>query len=55
MPWVNLGKAAVCLPYSGKAIEIPVPVFSLKPIPLWIPWLRPLDIETSCGDRPTIR
>jgi hypothetical protein len=45
LPWVSLGKASVCLPYCSWAIEIPAPNFSLKPIPLWIPWLRPLDVE----------
>jgi hypothetical protein len=49
LPWVNFGKASVCLPYSGKSIDLPVPLFSLKPIPVWIPWLRPLDIEMNHG------
>lgn len=47
LPWVDFGKASVCLPYSGKSIVIPVPLLSLKPLPVWIPWLRPLDVEMS--------
>lgn len=54
LPWVNFGMATVCLPYTGKSFQIPAPCFSLKPIPVWIPWLRPLDAEftprTPCLD-----
>lgn len=45
LPWVDMGKASVCLPGTCWAIEFPAPCFSLKPIPIWIPWLRPLDID----------
>jgi hypothetical protein len=48
LPWVKLGKASVCIPGTSKAIEFTCPNFSLKPIPIWIPWLRPLDVE--CKD-----
>jgi hypothetical protein len=48
LPWVSLGKVSVCLPGTSKAIEFPAPCLSLKPIPVWIPWLRPLD--TECKD-----
>ena len=47
LPWLSFGKASVCLPGSCKSIEFPAPSFSLKPIPIWIPWLRPLDIEVQ--------
>jgi hypothetical protein len=53
LPWVNLGTASVCLPYTAWAIEFPAPCFSLKPIPVWIPWLRPLDAE--CKDSECFR
>jgi len=49
LPWISLGKVSVCIPGTGKAIEFPAPCLSLKPIPIWIPWLRPLDVE--CKDR----
>lgn len=49
MPWVSFGKASVCIPGTSKAIEFYAPCFSLKAIPIWIPWLRPLDAE--CKDR----
>jgi hypothetical protein len=48
LPWVSLGKASVCIPGTGASVEFPAPCFSLKPIPIWIPWLRPLDVE--CRD-----
>jgi len=47
-PWISLGKASVCIPGTCKAIEFPAPCLSLKPIPVWFPWLRPLDVE--CKD-----
>jgi hypothetical protein len=47
MPWISMGKASVCIPGTCTAIEFPAPCFSLKPIPIWIPWLRPLDVECS--------
>jgi hypothetical protein len=50
LPWVNFGVATVCLPY-GKSFQIPAPCFSLKPIPIWIPWLRPLDTECTLPPR----
>ncbi len=48
LPWISLGKASVCIPGTCKAVEFPAPCLSLKPIPIWIPWLRPLDVE--CKD-----
>lgn len=48
MPWVSMGCTRVCIPYTGKTVEIPAPCFSLKAVPVWIPWLRPLDVE--CAD-----
>ena len=45
LPWLSFGKASICLPGSCKAIQFPAPYLSLKPIPIWIPWLRPLDID----------
>lgn len=48
LPWVSLSKVSVCLPGSCKAIEFRAPCLSLKPIPIWFPWLRPLDVE--CKD-----
>ena len=48
LPWVSFGTTSVCLPGTGKSIELPTPCFSMKPIPIWIPWLRPLD--TECRD-----
>jgi len=45
LPWINLGKVSICIPGTGRAIEIPAPRLSLKPIPVWIPWLRPLDAQ----------
>lgn len=51
IPWVSFGSARICIPYTGKAVHIPAPCFSLKPVPVWIPWLRPLDVE--CND-PTV-
>jgi hypothetical protein len=51
LPWVSLGKASVCLPGTCWALEFPAPCFSLKPIPVWIPWLRPLDLECQ-GPKP---
>ncbi len=50
LPWVSFGKASVCIPGTCKAIEFPAPCLSLKPVPIWIPWLRPLDVE--CCDNP---
>jgi hypothetical protein len=53
LPWLSLSKVSVCLPGSCKAIEFRVPCPSLKPIPVWFPWLRPLDAECKnsegCG------
>ncbi|MFH0959201.1 MAG: hypothetical protein V1897_10905 [Pseudomonadota bacterium] len=48
LPWVSLNKFSVCLPGRCKAIEFRAPCLSLKPIPVWFPWLRPLDAE--CKD-----
>jgi hypothetical protein len=48
LPWVSLGTASVCIPGTCKTIEFPAPCLSLKPIPVWFPWLRPLDAE--CKD-----
>lgn len=45
MPWICLSKVSVCLPGSCKSIEFRFPSLSLKPIPVWIPWLMPLDVE----------
>jgi hypothetical protein len=50
LPWISLGKASVCIPGTCKAIEFPAPCLSLKPIPIWIPWLRPLDVECKDSD-----
>jgi hypothetical protein len=44
-PWLSFSKASVCIPGSCKAIEFPAPCLTLKPIPVWFPWLRPLCIE----------
>ncbi len=50
LPWISLGKASVCIPGTSKAIEFPAPCLSLKPIPFWLPWLRPIDAECKdCG------
>ena len=55
IPWVSFGKASVCLPGTCTAIEFPCPSLSLKPLPVWFPWLRPLDVEctpqTPCAPR----
>jgi hypothetical protein len=48
LPWVKWGKASVCIPGVCKALEFSCPSFSLKALPVWIPWLRPLDVE--CED-----
>jgi hypothetical protein len=48
LPWVSLNKVSICLPGRCKAIEFRAPCLSLKPIPVWFPWLRPLDVE--CKD-----
>jgi hypothetical protein len=48
LPWVSLSKAQVCIPWTGKAIQFTAPCLSLKPIPVWFPWLRPIDAE--CGN-----
>jgi hypothetical protein len=48
-PWVSLGTASICIPGTGKSIAIPAPCFSLKPVPVWFPWFRPIDAE--CTDR----
>ncbi|HMK35944.1 MAG TPA: hypothetical protein VK463_12800 [Desulfomonilaceae bacterium] len=50
LPWISLGKASVCLPGSTKAIEFPALSLSLKPVPVWFPWLRPLDVECKDND-----
>lgn len=55
LPWISLGKASVCLPGSCKAIEFPVPCLSMKPIPVWFPWLRPLDVECKENDLCRVR
>jgi hypothetical protein len=47
LPWITIGKASVCLPGTCTPIEFPAPCLSLKPIPFWFPWLRPLDTECS--------
>lgn len=47
LPWVNLGKVSVCIPGTCKSIEFPAPCLSLKPVPVWFPWLRPLDAESK--------
>lgn len=47
LPWVSFGKATICIPGTCKAIQLPAPCLSLKPIPVWFPWLRPLDIDCS--------
>ncbi|MCX5874558.1 MAG: hypothetical protein NTY51_15175 [Deltaproteobacteria bacterium] len=52
LPWVSLSKVSVCLP-SGRSIEFRAPCLSLKPIPVWFPWLRPLDVE--CKDSEVCR
>jgi len=52
LPWVSLGRANICFP-GGKSVCLPVPCLSLKPVPVWFPWLRPLDAECAepgtCG------
>jgi len=48
LPWVSLGKVSVCIPGTGKSVEFTAPCLSLKAIPVWIPWLRPVDAE--CQD-----
>lgn len=53
LPWVSLGKMSVCIPGTCKSIEFPAPCISLKPIPVWFPWLRPLDAE--CKDSEVCR
>jgi hypothetical protein len=45
LPWISFGKASVCLPGTCKTIEFPAPCLSMKPIPVWFPWLRPLGVE----------
>ncbi|MGC8659591.1 MAG: hypothetical protein ACP5U1_11010 [Desulfomonilaceae bacterium] len=45
LPWISLNKMSVCLPGKCKAVEFRVPCLSLRPIPVWLPWLRPLDAE----------
>lgn len=45
LPWVSFGKASVCIPGTCTSIEFPAPSLSLKPIPVWFPWLRPVDSE----------
>jgi len=52
LPWVNFGKCSICLPYCSKPIEIPAPCFSLQPVPVWFPWLRPVDSE--CKGAPPV-
>lgn len=47
MPWISFGKASICLPGTCRSIEFPAPCLSLKPIPVWFPWLRPLDVECN--------
>jgi len=49
LPWISFGKASICLPYSCTAIELPLPCLSLKPIPVWFPWLRPIDVDCVDG------
>lgn len=45
LPWISFGKASVCLPGTCRSIEFPTPSLSLKPVPVWFPWLRPVDAE----------
>lgn len=45
LPWISFGKASVCIPGTCKSVEFPAPSLSLKPIPVWFPWLRPVDSE----------
>lgn len=52
LPWVSFGKANICLPGCSKPISIPAPCLSMKPIPVWFPWLRPLDIECNSPAKP---
>jgi len=53
IPWVSLGSASVCIPGTCRSLEIPFPSFSLKPLPVWFPWLRPIDVEfKDCEPRP---
>ncbi len=47
LPWISFGKASVCIPGTSKAFEFPAPCLSLKPIPVWFPWLRPLDVDCA--------
>jgi hypothetical protein len=49
LPWLSFGKASICLPGCSKPIDVPAPCLSMKPIPVWFPWLRPLDVE--CKDK----
>ncbi len=53
LPWVSLGTFSVCLPGCSQAFEFKAPCLSLKPIPVWIPWLRPLDAE--CKDSEVVK
>ncbi|MGO8821487.1 MAG: hypothetical protein ACLPVO_01295 [Desulfomonilaceae bacterium] len=45
LPWVSLSKFSVCLPGRCQALEFRFPCLSLKPVPVWFPWLKPLDAE----------
>ncbi|MDQ7781972.1 MAG: hypothetical protein RDU20_03770 [Desulfomonilaceae bacterium] len=49
LPWISFGKASVCIPGTNKAIEFSAPCLSLKPVPVWFPWLRPLDVDCSAA------
>ncbi|MDD3471752.1 MAG: hypothetical protein PHS86_03125 [Syntrophaceae bacterium] len=53
LPWVSLGTFSVCLPGCSQAYEFKAPCLSLKPIPIWFPWLRPLDAE--CKDSEVVK
>jgi hypothetical protein len=53
LPWVSLGTFSVCLPGCNQAFEFKAPCLSLKPIPIWFPWLRPLDAE--CKDSEVVK
>jgi hypothetical protein len=47
IPWMSFKRVSICLPGSCKAIVCPAPCFSLKPLPVWFPWLRPVDVECT--------
>ncbi len=53
LPWISFKKTSICFPGSCKSLEFTAPSLSLEAIPIWIPWLRPLDIE--CRDKPYVK